>query len=70
MGQVFSEYGGLSCELFHRLLHTHHYPSSGAGNLGQIMADVPNGLSLSPPEETKNKKLLGNGLVVFVKCSL
>jgi hypothetical protein len=26
-----------------------HSPSSGAGTIGQIVADVPSGLSLTPP---------------------
>jgi hypothetical protein len=41
---------------FHRLLHT-HYLSSGAGTIGQLVADVPSGLSLTPPQETKIKSL-------------
>jgi hypothetical protein len=52
LGQVFSEYFGVSCQFsFHRLLHTHL--SSGAGTIGQLVAEVPNGLSLTPPQETK-----------------
>jgi hypothetical protein len=59
LGQVFSEYFGFSCQLsFNRLLHLHHL-SSGAGTIGQLVADVPSGLSLTPPQETKKlKKLL------------
>jgi hypothetical protein len=54
LGQVFSEYFGFPCQLsFHRLLHTHL--SSGAGTIGQLVADVPSGLSLTPPQETKKK---------------
>jgi hypothetical protein len=45
------------------MLHTHL--SSGAGKIGQSVADVPSGLSLTPPHgkrETKNlKKFLGFG---------
>jgi hypothetical protein len=53
--QVFSEYFGFSCQFsFHRLLHTHHL-SSGAGTIGQLVADAPSGLSLTPPQETKKK---------------
>jgi hypothetical protein len=49
----FSEYFDFPCQFsFHRLLHTHHL-SSGAGIIGQIVADVPSGLSLTPPQETK-----------------
>jgi hypothetical protein len=48
LGQVFSEYFGFPCQFsFHRLLHTHHL-SSGAGTIGQLVADVPSGLSLTP----------------------
>jgi hypothetical protein len=34
-------------------LHIHHHLSSGAGTIGQLLADVPSGLSLTPPQETK-----------------
>jgi hypothetical protein len=54
LGQVFSEYFGFPCQfLFHRLLHTHL--SSGDGTIGQLVADVPSGLSLTPPHEIKKK---------------
>jgi hypothetical protein len=53
---VFSEYFGFPRHLsFHRLLHTHHHLSSGAGTVGQLVADVPSGRSLTPPSETKHK---------------
>jgi hypothetical protein len=56
--QVSSEYFGFLCHFsFHRLLHTHHL-SSGAGTIGQILADVPSKLSLTPPQETKKKKYI------------
>jgi hypothetical protein len=59
LGQVFSEYFDFPCQCsFHRLLHTHHL-SSGAGTIGQLVADVPSGLSLTPPQETKKKTHLG-----------
>jgi hypothetical protein len=49
----YSEYLGFSCQFsFHRLFHAHHL-SSGAGTVGQIVADVPSGLSLTPPQEIK-----------------
>jgi hypothetical protein len=55
LGQVLSEYLGFCCQFsFHPLLHT-HYLSSGAGTIGQLLADVPSGLSLTPPQETKKK---------------
>jgi hypothetical protein len=63
LGQVFSEYFGFPCQFsFHQLLHTH--PSSGAGIMGQLVADVPNGLivSLTPRHETTintSRKILG-----------
>jgi hypothetical protein len=55
LGQVLSEYFGFSCHfLFHRLLHTHHLPTR-AGAIGQLVANVPSGLSLTPPQEIKKK---------------
>jgi hypothetical protein len=54
LGQVFFfEYFSFPCQFsFHRLLHTHL--SSGAGTRGQLVADVPSGLSLTPSQETKS----------------
>jgi hypothetical protein len=49
MGQVFVEYFGFSCQSFHRLPLT-LYPSSGSGTTGQIVADIPSGLRLTPPQ--------------------
>jgi hypothetical protein len=58
LGQVFSEYIGLPCQFsFYRLLHIHHL-SSEAGTIGQLVADVPSGPSLTPPQETKLRKQL------------
>jgi hypothetical protein len=34
------------------IIHTYH-PSSQAGSIGQLVADVPSGLSLTPPQVTK-----------------
>jgi hypothetical protein len=57
LGQVFSEYFGFPCQFsFHLVLHIHHHLSSGAGTIGQLVADVASGLSLTPPQETKKKK--------------
>jgi hypothetical protein len=57
LGQVFSEYFGFPCQFsFHLLLHIHHHLSSGAGTIGQTVADVPSGLNLTTPQETKTKK--------------
>jgi hypothetical protein len=54
--QVSSEYFDFTCSFsFHRLLHIHHL-SSGAGTVGQLVAGVPSGLSLTPRQETKKKK--------------
>jgi hypothetical protein len=51
LGQVFSEYFGFPFQfLFHQILRT-RLPS-GAGTVGQLVADVPSGLSLTPPQET------------------
>jgi hypothetical protein len=56
LGQVFSQYFGFPCQFsFHRMLHTQHPLSSGAGTIGQTVANVPSGLSLTPPQETKKK---------------
>jgi hypothetical protein len=53
LGQVFSEYFGVSCQFsFHRLLHNNHLSSEG-GTMGHLVVDVPSGLSLTPPQETK-----------------
>jgi hypothetical protein len=55
LGQVSSEYFGFPCQFsFHRLLHIHHL-SSGAGTTGQLVADVPSGLSLTPPHEANTR---------------
>jgi hypothetical protein len=51
LGQVFSNYFGFPCQSsFHQLVHTHHL-SSGASAIGQLVANVPSRLSLSPPQE-------------------
>jgi hypothetical protein len=53
--QVSFEYFFFPCQFsFHRLLHTHHL-SSGAGKIGQLVADVPSGLSLTHPKKLKKK---------------
>jgi hypothetical protein len=51
LGQVFSEYFGFPSLSFHRLTHDHL--SSGVGTIDRTMADVPSGLSLTPPHEIK-----------------
>jgi hypothetical protein len=35
----------------------HSYLSSVAGTVGQLVVDVPSGLSLTPPQEIKKGKL-------------
>jgi hypothetical protein len=45
---------GFPCKFsFHRLLHTQ--VSTGDGTIDQILADVPNGLSLTTPQKFKRK---------------
>jgi hypothetical protein len=51
LGQIFSQHFRFLCQSFHRLLHTLHHSTSGADTIGQIMADVPSGLSFTPPQE-------------------
>jgi hypothetical protein len=54
LGQFFSEYFGFPCQFsFRRVLKIHHHLSSGAGTIGQLVADVQSELSLTPPEEAK-----------------
>jgi hypothetical protein len=62
LGQVFFEYFGYPSQFsFHRLLHIHHHHdhhlSSGAGTLGQLLAEVPSGLSLHPKKPKKKTEL-------------
>jgi hypothetical protein len=55
LGQVFSRYFGFLCQFsFHQMFHTHL--SSRAGIIGQLMADVPRELSLTPPHVSKKEK--------------
>jgi hypothetical protein len=66
LGKVFSFYFGFPCQfLFHRLLHTHHL-SSGAGTIGQLVAVVPSGLSLTPHQETIKKTKLVSSVLHFL----
>jgi hypothetical protein len=56
LGQVFSEYFGFPCQLsFHLLFQAHHHLSSGTGTVGQVVAHVPSGLSLTRPQKLKKK---------------
>jgi hypothetical protein len=52
LGQVLSEYFGFLCNSFHLQLHNHH-PSSGAGTIGQILADLPSGPVSPHPQKIK-----------------
>jgi hypothetical protein len=52
--QFFFYYFGLPSQFsFNQMLHTH--PSSWAGTIGQLVADVPNWLILTQPHEIKRK---------------
>jgi hypothetical protein len=52
LGQALYEYFGFPYQFsFYRRLHFHRHPSSGAGTIGQLVADIPSGLSLTPPRE-------------------
>jgi hypothetical protein len=63
LGQVFSEHFDLPCQFsFHWLLHTtpppphhHHHLSSRANTIGQIVANMPSGLSHPTPRKRKKK---------------
>jgi hypothetical protein len=56
--QVTSEYFSFPCQFsFHRLLHIHHL-SSGAGTIGQIVADILSGLSLTPPQDVTKENIV------------
>jgi hypothetical protein len=60
LGQVFSVYLGFPCQFsFHRLFHIYHPLSCGTGTIWQLVADLPSGLSLTPPKETKKKTNYG-----------
>jgi hypothetical protein len=55
LGQISFEYFGFPCQFsFRQMLHIHLPPR--AGTVGQLVADVSSGLSLTPPQETKKKK--------------
>jgi hypothetical protein len=48
LAQVFSEYFGFPYKSsFHQLLNNHYHLTSGAGTIGQTVAAVPSGLSLT-----------------------
>jgi hypothetical protein len=48
--RVSSKYFRFHCQFsLRQMLYTH--PSSGTGTIGQLVAGIPNGLSLTPPQE-------------------
>jgi hypothetical protein len=52
--QVFFEYFGYPCQFpFQELFHNHHV-LSGVGTVGQTVAAVPSGLSITPMRKIKN----------------
>jgi hypothetical protein len=62
LGQVFSEYFGFPCQFsFGQMLHTHLLVVTGT--TGQLLADIPSGLSLIPPHEIKKN-------IYIVMCKL
>jgi hypothetical protein len=57
LGLIFSECFGFPCQFsFRRLLHTHHL-SSGAGTIGQLVADVNKWTESCPTPEKLTKFL-------------
>jgi hypothetical protein len=56
LGQVFSEHFSFPCQFsFHQMPHSQHHLPFGAGTMGQIVADVPSGLSPTPPQGIRKK---------------
>jgi hypothetical protein len=65
LGQVFSEHFSFPCQFsFHQILHTHL--SSGAGTVGQIVADVASWQSLTPFHEKKNTTMAALVIMVII----
>jgi hypothetical protein len=55
LGQIFSEYLDFLCQFsFHQILHTRL--TTGDVTIGQLVADLPHGLSLAPPSHEINKE--------------
>jgi hypothetical protein len=70
LGLVSFKYFGFPCQFsFHHLLHSHLHQSSGAGTIGQIVADVPNGISLTPPKEKRSYEIKYIVMQCALKCS-
>jgi hypothetical protein len=70
LGQVFFEHYGFPCQSFHRLLHIHHHLSSGVGTIGQIVAYVQSGFSLTPSQETIKVKGMTSNFPTFMILTL
>jgi hypothetical protein len=51
----------------HHHHHHHHHLSSRAGTIGQLVADVRSGLSLTPPQETKRKSYFSCNAVYCIR---
>jgi hypothetical protein len=66
LGAGFLKYFGFPYQFsFHQLLHTHHLLSSGAGTIGQIVAQVPND-SVSPhPKKVKKNSIDAKVIVIW-----
>jgi hypothetical protein len=63
--QVSSEYFSFPCEFsFYQMLHTHL--SSGACTIGQLVADVPSGLSLTPKKNCMVVMKNGSTMLIAV----
>jgi hypothetical protein len=56
LGQVFCQYFSFPCQSFNQLLHTHHHHLS----IRKIVADVPSGLSLTPPKINQENYIFGD----------
>jgi hypothetical protein len=65
LGQIFFEYFGFPYQFSSRQI-LHSRLSSGAGTIGQLVADVPNGLGFTPPPQ-KESKITGCDVAEAVK---
>jgi hypothetical protein len=45
-----------------------HSSSSGAGTVGQMVADMPGGISLTPPQETNYENCVFKISLLFLRC--
>jgi hypothetical protein len=69
LGKVSSEYFGFPCHSFYRLLYAHHPPLSGAGKLGQVVADVPSGLKSQVKTQVKQRTVVVRALLCLLSIS-